>query len=244
MRIVLRSITSAAYPLYIGAKMRLKLISLFCAAAYIVAPVHAAPRPALSKETLFSVDQIADLDAENGDEDDHALYGAAQTLVETFSPNGIVFTDNSLHKDWPMTAGDAKILLVSIYESMAMQANGAIDALLYEKSKDEAAPITAAAVKAFEQATNPLSACRILIDTQFAVPSKKAKLKPLADTAIVTWDQAVACFPGAAAAPVSMMAYDRKPAARGKAITRGEFVHKLNAAAEKGIFNFSSAIYD
>ncbi len=223
--------------------MRLKLMSFFCAAATIAMPLHAAPRPPLSDEPIFSAGQIADLDPESGNELDQIVYGAAETLVEDFSVSGIVYTDNSIHKDWTITGAEAKVLLVSIFESLAMQANGAIDGLLYETPKNDAESVTATAVKSFEQATNPMPTCRILIGTKFAVSSSKVKAKPLAAGSTVTWEQAVACFPGAGVAPVAMKSYDRTAAARGKPITRGEFVHKLNEAAGRSIASFSDAIF-
>jgi hypothetical protein len=223
--------------------MRFTTVLFFCAAANLAIPVFAAPRPALSEEMLFSVEQIADLDPENGSAEDSIVYHAAENLVEEFSVSGMVYTDKSLHKDWTITAGEARTLLVSVYESLAGRANGAIHSLLQETAKNDAAAVTSKSIKAFQMATDPISACGILLGTIFVVPSGKVKPKPLASGDMVTWGQAVACLPGAAMEPVSMKAYDRKPAVRSKAMTRGEFIHKLNEAADNSVTNFSNAMY-
>jgi hypothetical protein len=78
----------------------------------------------------------------------------------------------------------------------------------------------------------PAASCRLLVGSKYAAPSKKAKAKPLAGSAPVSWAQAMACLPGGGTMPRSMMSYNMKAATPSASITRGEFLHKLNEAMD------------
>ena len=196
-------------------------------------------RPELSTELILFVSLVTDIDPD-GTEDEAALYGSLQTLIEQFGVSGILYTDKSVHKDWTITADEANTLLVSSYEILTQIGDAAQESELAKTSDDHAARVISAFENVFETALSPAPACRLLSGTKYTTATKK-KPQPLKGNANVSWSQALACLPGAVSMPLQAQSYGRKDAKPAAAITRGEFLHKLNEAIENGYFEIGGA---
>jgi hypothetical protein len=215
--------------------MRLRL-ALFWAvslsASAIAAP--AAQRPPLATQTLFSAGQITDVDPA-GTLQEAALYKALQSLIERYGIEGVNYSDKSVHKDWPITAAEAKVLLESAHGQLSELVSVAVDNELAKNSDDNAAEVMERFQKVIDISVNPAPTCGLLADSKFAVEPKKGKLKPLAGNATVRWADAIACFPGGGGMSVNASSYGFKNVKPIALITRGEFLHKLNEALDSSL---------
>ncbi|MFM2410035.1 MAG: hypothetical protein RL481_863 [Pseudomonadota bacterium] len=189
------------------------------------------PRPALAPEPLVSVMQITDVDPASTTQQT-ALFEALQSLIERYGVSGVNYVDKSVHGDWLITADEAKVALLSAHEQLAMLADATLEGRLAAASDDDAAEVIRQFGAQSEAGIAPSASCRLLVGSKYAAPAKKAKPKALAGSAPVSWALAIACLPGGGAMPRSMMSYNMKAAAPSTAITRGEFLHKLNEALE------------
>jgi hypothetical protein len=175
--------------------------------------------------------QITDVDPA-GTTQETALFEALQSLIERYGVSGVNYIDKSVHKDWLITAAEAKVALLSAHEQLAMLADATLEDRLAAASDDDAAKVIRQFGTESEAAIASAATCRLLIGTKYAAPAKKPEPKALAGVAPVSWAQAMACLPGGGAMPRSMMSYNMKAAAPSAAITRGEFLHKLNEALD------------
>jgi hypothetical protein len=215
---------------------------VFSAMAFALsAPASAAPaaRPELANEPIFSVSQVIDVDP-NGTGDDAALHGSLQTLIEQFGISGVIYNDRSVHKDWTITADEANALLVSGYETLVLIGNAAQESELAKASDDDAAKVISAYETVFETALVPPPTCRLLVGTKYAMATN-AQPEPLAGNVNVSWSQALECMPGVMSMPLEAQSYDRNAAKPAAAITRGEFLHKLNQAMENAYSQIGGA---
>jgi hypothetical protein len=211
-------------------------ITIALSASALSAP---ASRPKLAGQPIFSVSQVTDVDPD-GTEDEATLYGSLQTLIELFGVTGIVYEDRSVHKDWTITADEANTLLASAYETLLLISDAAQESALATTSDDDAARVINAFETVFETALSPTPSCRLVGGTKYAVATKK-KTQPLKGNANVGWSQALACLPGASSMPLQAQSYGRKAVKPAVAITRGEFLHKLNEAMENGYSEIGGA---
>jgi hypothetical protein len=210
--------------------MRLGHLPLFALA--MAAPLLSAaapPRPALAPQPLVSAIQITDVDPA-GTIEETALFEALQSLIERHGLSGVSYVDKSVHRNWAITADEAKVALLSAHEQLAMLADAALENRLAAASDDDAAEVIRQFGTESEAAIAPAATCRLLVGTKYAAPSTRAKALP--GSAPVSWAQAMACLPGGGAMPRSMMSYNMKAATPSAAITRGEFLHKLNEALD------------
>ncbi len=215
--------------------MRVHLALLL--AVSLSAPTLSAPpvqRPPLATETLFSAGQVIDVDPA-GTLEEAALYKALQSLIERYGIEGVNYTDKSVHKDWPITASEARVLLESAHGQLSELVSVTVDNELAENSDDNAAEIIGRFQKVIDISVNPSPTCRLLSGSKYAVEPKKGKLKPLGGSATVRWADAIACMPGGGGMPVSASAYGFKSVKTATPITRGEFLHKLNEALDSSL---------
>ena len=221
--------------------MRLKLASLVIA-AFPSSAIAAPPvqRPPLATETLFSAGQITDVDPA-GTSEESILYTALQSLIERFGLEGVNYADKSVHKDWPITAAEARVLLESANDQLFQLASAAVDNELAKRSDDDAAEVMSTFEQVMDTSLRPSATCRLLSGSKYAVEAKKGKLKPLSGNALVSWSDAVACLPGGGGMPVAVRSYNRKPAKPTAQITRGEFLHKLSEALEASLVELDLA---
>jgi hypothetical protein len=212
--------------------MRLGHLPLFVLA--LAAPLLSAatpPRPTLAPEPLVTAIQITDVDPA-GTTQETALFEALQSLIERYGVSGVNYADKSVHMHWLITADEAKVALLSAHEQLAMLADAALENRLAAASDDDAAEVIRTFGTDSEAAMAPSATCRLLVGSKYAAPSKKAQPRALPGVAPVSWAQAMACLPGGGAMPRSMMSYNMKSASPSAAITRGEFLHKLNEALD------------
>jgi hypothetical protein len=189
------------------------------------------PRPALAPSPVVSVMQIVDVDPA-GTGQEAALFEALQSLIERYGVSGVDYVDKSVHKDWTITADEAKVLLLSAHEQLAMLADATLENKLAEASDDDAAEVIRTVGNASEAAIAPAATCRLLVGTKYATVAKKTKPKALTGSAGVSWTQGLSCLPGGKTMPRSMQSYNMKAATPSAIMTRGEFLHKLNEAME------------
>jgi hypothetical protein len=215
--------------------MRIQL-ALFLAVSFSGLATAAPPvqRPPLATETLFSAGQVADVDPA-GTLEEAALYKALQSLIERYGIAGVNYADKSVHKDWPITAAEARILLESAHGQLSELVSVTVDNELAQNSDDDAAAVMSKFQKVIDVSVSPASTCRLLSGSKYAVEPKKGKLKPLAGTATVRWVDAIACMPGGGGMPVSTSSYGFKNVKPADLITRGEFLHKLNEAMDASL---------
>ena len=215
-----------------GIVMRKGSWSLFALAVSVPLILAASPpRPALAPDTLFSASQITDVDPA-GTGQEAALFEALRGLVERYGISGVNYVDKSVHKDWTITADEAKVALLSAHEQLAMLADATLENKLAAASDDDAAEIIRQVGDASEAAIAPAATCPLLVGTKYATISKKTKPKALKGSAVVSWAQALSCLPGGKTMPRSMQSYNMKAAKPAAAMTRGEFLHKLNEAMD------------
>ena len=220
--------------------MRFIVFSAMTIALSTTAVAAPAVRPQLASEPLFSASQLADV-RPSGSAQDFALYEAVQSLIERYGITGISYTDNTVRKDLMITAGEAKVVLISAYERLALLANASVESEVSKATNDDDSKIISRFKVATDRALNPAGSCQLLVGTKFAAKPKKGKAKAQANSATVTWNQALACLPGANVMPLNPEAYNLKAALPAAAITRGEFLHKLNEAADNSVNELSMA---
>jgi hypothetical protein len=210
--------------------MRFTLFIL-CFFAMSVSSLAAVPtRPALSDQLIFSAEQIVDVDPA-GTAEEATLFAALQSLIERFGMLGAHYPDKSVRMNLKITAEEAEVALISIYEQLTLIGNAAVENELAERSDDDAAQVIATFNNVFEVTLNPAPTCKLMAGTKFAAPPSK-KVKALKGNVNVSWAQALACLPGAKSMPMSAKSYNRSAVKSTAPITRGEFLHKLNDAAE------------
>jgi hypothetical protein len=211
-------------------------IALAVSTASVAAPV---PRPQLSNEPIFFVSELTDIDPSSS-ADDETLYGSLQTLVEQFGVTGVIYEDKRVHKDWTITADEAKTLLLSTYQTLTSIGDAALESELAQTSDDDTARVIRAYNAVFEKTLSSAPACRLLVGTKYAVAAKKKPQAPKGN-ANVSWAQALACLPGSVSMPLTAQSYNRSAAKLTAPITRGEFLHKLNEAVENGYSEIGGA---
>ena len=189
------------------------------------------PRPVLASDPLFSVTQITDVDPA-GTGEEAALFVALQSLIERYGVAGVNYADKSVHKDWTITADEAKVALLSAHEQLALLANATLENKLAAASDDDAAKIIRQVGTATEAAIAPAATCPLLVGTKYATVAKTKKPKALTGNAGVSWMQGLSCLPGGKTMPRSLQSYNMKAATPSAVMTRGEFLHKLNEAME------------
>jgi hypothetical protein len=216
-----------------------KLVSL--AALLLLSASHGAAaetRPALASEPLYSAGSITDVDPA-GTSEEAALYEALRSLIERYGVSGVNYADKTVRKDWTITAEEAKVPLLAFYAQLGELISATADSALADASDDDAAEV----IKKFQDLSDktlaPAASCQLLVGTKYAVPTKKAPPKALAGNANLSWAQALACLPGGGAMPLTARSYNLKAAQPGSAMTRGEFLHKLNEAADASMAEIS-----
>ena len=220
--------------------MRTKLSAILICALPTTAFAAPAPRPEISSVPLHSVSQLTDV-RPSGSAQETTLYEALQSLIERYGITGINYTDNSVRKDLTVTASEAKVVLISAYEQLAMLSNASVESDLAAASDDDAAKIIKRYKVATDRALHPVGSCQLLVGSKFAAKPQKGKPKALASGAEITWAEAMACLPGASAMPLNPSAYNLKVASPAASITRGEFLHKLNEAVDNSLAEISRA---
>lgn len=220
----------------------MQIMVVSTAAIALATTAVAAPnaRPQLASEPLFSASQLVDLQP-SGSAQDSALYDAVQSLIERYGITGISYTDNSVRKDLTITASEAKIVLISAYERLALLASSSVESAVSAATDDDNAKIISRYKTATDRALNHAGSCQLLVGTKFAAKRKTSKPKAVANGAAVSWTQTLACLPGANVMPLDSNAYNLTAAVPAAAITRGEFLHKLNEAVDNSVAELSKA---
>jgi hypothetical protein len=215
------------------------VISAFSAAA-IAQP---ATRPVLASGNVLSAGSLTDL-APSGSAEDIALYRAVQSLIERYGLSGVSYADKTVRGKLTITADEARAPLLSYYAVLEDLVNANIDDLVSESKADDDSIILKKIDYLRQNTLAPAQSCQLLVGTKYAAATKNGTPKGLAGNASVTWAQALACLPGGAKPRVEVNSYNLKPVTPQSPITRGEFLHKLNEAADNALEEMSWVLSD
>ena len=145
-----------------------------------------AARPELSSEPLYSVSQLTVVRS-SGSAQDVALSGAVRSLIESYSISGFSYTDNSIRKVSTIAMVEAKIVLISAYEQLAMLSSVSAENNLAAAVHDDNCLVVKKYKVATDRALNAAGSCQRLTGSKFAPKPKKGKPKALPNGAELTW---------------------------------------------------------